>query len=149
MSGRESGSSSIPEELQEVVERLKRVLRVRAVILFGSRARGDWGPWSDYDLLIVADFDEPYLERIKRVLDILADVRLPIEPHPYTLEEAMNMLQRGNPLIVDALEEGIVLYRGPEFEKIERLYHELKRRGLRRTRTSVVIPDNVQRCDAS
>jgi len=143
MSGRGSGSSPVSEELQEVVERLKQVLRVRAVILFGSRARGDWGPWSDYDLLIVADFDEPYLERIKRVLDILADVKLPIEPHPYTLEEAMNMLQRGNPLIVDALEEGIVLYREPEFEKIEKLYRELKRRGLRRTETSIVVPDSV------
>ncbi len=97
-------------ELYRVVEALKSKFRVKAVILFGSRARGDWIPWSDYDLLIIGDFREKYLDRIKNILDALADVTLPIEPHPYTLNEAVNMLRKGNPLIIDALEEGIILY---------------------------------------
>lgn len=49
------------EELARVVERLGVKCTVHAVLLFGSRARGDWKPWSDYDLLIVAEFDRPYL----------------------------------------------------------------------------------------
>ena len=127
--------------LRAAVEKLVRRLgRVHAVILFGSRARGDWLPWSDYDLLIIADFDEPYLERLRRILDLLADTPLPIEPHPYTLEEALSMLHRGHPTIVDALEEGVKLYTGPGFERLERLYMELRRRGLRRTETSIIIP---------
>ena len=113
---------------------------LKDVILFGSRARGDWGPWSDYDLLIVADFDEDFLNRIAHILELLSDVRLPIEPHPYTLEEALEMLRSGCPTIVDALEEGTILYSSPELELLHTTYLELKRRGLRRTKTTIIIP---------
>ena len=82
------------DELREYVERVSRRVRLHAAILFGSRARGDHGPWSDYDLLI-GDFKEPYLDRLKTLLDLTEGIRIPIEPHPYTLEEALNMLERG------------------------------------------------------
>jgi len=49
-------------------------------------------------------------------------------------------LPRGNPILVDALEEGKVLYTTPEFEELVETYRELKRRGLRRTETSIVLP---------
>ncbi len=119
-------------ELEKAVERLRERLDLVAVVLFGSRARGDWGPWSDYDLLVVARFREAYLDRIKLVLDVLADVSLPVEPHPYTPEEALAMLEKGSPTIVDALEEGIVLY--------DTGWLETLRRGLRRSNTSIVLP---------
>jgi len=32
--------------------------RVRQIILFGSKARGDSQPWSDIDILIIADQDD-------------------------------------------------------------------------------------------
>lgn len=128
------------EELRRAVERLARELRPVAVVLFGSRARGDWGPWSDYDILIIADFREPYLERIGRVLEILSDVRLPIEPHPYTLGEALEMLRRGNPTIVDALEEGVVLYSSQDFSILVEEFERMKREGrLKRTYTTIIL----------
>ncbi|OYT48228.1 MAG: hypothetical protein B6U85_03160 [Desulfurococcales archaeon ex4484_42] len=126
--------------LMEAVKLLTRELNVKAVILFGSRARGDWMPWSDYDLLIIADFKEKYLDRISKVLDILKNIHLPIEPHPYTISEALEMLRRGNPIIVDALEEGRILYSTAEFEILTKEYEKLKKRGLRRTNTTIVIP---------
>jgi len=126
--------------LMEAVKLLTRGLNVKAVILFGSRARGDWMPWSDYDLLIIADFKERYLDRISKVLDILKNIHLPIEPHPYTISEALEMLRRGNPIIVDALEEGRILYSTAEFEILTKEYEKLKKRGLRRTNTTIVIP---------
>ena len=126
--------------LMEAVKLLTRELNVKAVILFGSRARGDWMPWSDYDLLIIADFKERYLDRISKVLDILKNIHLPIEPHPYTISEALEMLRRGNPIIVDALEEGRILYSTAEFEMLTKEYEKLKKRGLRRTNTTIVIP---------
>ena len=127
--------------LQEVVDKLLQALRgVSAVILFGSRARGDHKPWSDYDLLIIANFDEPYLERIKHLIDLLKDVKIPIEPHPYTLEEALSMLKRGNPTLIDALEEGIILYKGPGFTLIEEAYIRIKPK-LRRTVTTIELID--------
>jgi len=44
-----------PELLDPVVA----FFRPRRVILFGSRARGDFGPDSDIDLLVVVDDDTP------------------------------------------------------------------------------------------
>jgi uncharacterized protein len=50
--------------LEEAVGRLVDALRPRAIILFGSRARGEHRPESDYDLLVISDelrdYDEVY-----------------------------------------------------------------------------------------
>lgn len=129
------------KELKEVIKRLQKKYRLHAILLFGSRARGDWGPWSDYDLLIIADFKEKYLDRINDILKLLKDIRLPIEPHPYTLKEALEMLRKGNPTIVDALEEGILLFKGNGYKLLWETYNQLKKRGLRRTRTSIKLPN--------
>jgi predicted nucleotidyltransferase len=124
-------------ELEHVVRCLLSRFEVYGVVLFGSRARGDYKPWSDYDILIVGPFEKPYLERLGEVLSC---THLPVEPHPYTLEEALEMLSRGCPTIVDALSEGVVLYKTKEFETLEEAYRELVRRGLRRSNTTIVLP---------
>ena len=128
------------DELKEYVERVSRRVRIHAAILFGSRARGDHGPWSDYDLLLIGDFKEPYLDRLKTLLDLTEGIGIPIEPHPYTLEEALQMLERGNPSIVDAVEEGRPILLGEGWEKILERYRSMKRQGkLKRTRTSITF----------
>ncbi len=127
-------------ELEIVVNKLRNRYRVYAIILFGSRARGDWMPWSDYDLLIVADFSNDYLSRMGEILDLLSSIKLPIEPHPYTLDEVTGMLRKGNPIIVDAIEEGTILFYTEEFSSVIKLYRELKKKGLTRTKTSIRVP---------
>jgi len=129
-------------ELSSVVECLKRRFNLYAIILTGSRARGDHKPWSDYDLLIIGDFNKPYLERLGEVLEALSCTHLPIEPHPYTLIEALSMLSKGNPLIVDALSEGITLYKTSELGVLEEKYRELVRRGLKKSSVSVILPED-------
>ena len=62
------------------------------------------------------------------------------ELHPYTLEEAVDMLMRGNPIIVNALSEGVVLYKTGEFEVLEETFRKLVEKGLRRTSVTVVLP---------
>jgi predicted nucleotidyltransferase len=89
-----------------VVERL----RPDAVILFGSLARGDFNEGSDVDILVVADFREPFLDRIKVLLDLNDRTRLPLEPVGYTAEEFMEMLERKNSFILEAVEKGKILY---------------------------------------
>ena len=128
------------EKLEEAVRRLAGRYRLHAAVLFGSRARGDWGPWSDYDLLVIADFREPYLERLSRVLELLEDVDLPIEVHPYTPEETEQMLEKGSPTIVDALEEGVTLYSTPTLQRLREKLEKMRRRGLRRTATTIKVP---------
>jgi len=129
-------------ELGDAVRRIVERLKPAAIVLFGSRARGDWGPWSDYDLLVIADFRESYLERVGKLIELLKDVRIPIEPHPYTLEEAISMLHKGNPTIVDALEEGVFLHLEPGAQRLLKEYHRLKSKGLKRTKTTIVVPRN-------
>ncbi|MEM1728012.1 MAG: nucleotidyltransferase domain-containing protein, partial [Nitrososphaerota archaeon] len=58
------------EELQEYVSRVMRAVKLHAAILFGSRARGDHGPWSDYDILLIGDFHDPYLKRLKMLFEL-------------------------------------------------------------------------------
>ncbi|MGA7981427.1 MAG: nucleotidyltransferase domain-containing protein [Chromatiaceae bacterium] len=64
--------------LTELSEALRERLgvRFRGLWLYGSQARGDAGPESDIDLLLVlADPQRPALE-IDRIVDILADFNL-------------------------------------------------------------------------
>lgn len=70
----------------------------------------------------------------------MSDLNIYAEPHPYTLNEAVEMLRKGNPTIVDALSEGLVLYGGERFRELLKHYEELLEKGLRRTETSVIVP---------
>ena len=45
--------------LAEFVRRLVEIYHPLRIYLFGSRARGDWGPDSDYDLMIVLPDEAP------------------------------------------------------------------------------------------
>lgn len=51
--------SSDSPVLREIVRRLVEVYRPERIYLFGSAARGDAGPDSDYDLMIVVPDDTP------------------------------------------------------------------------------------------
>jgi predicted nucleotidyltransferase len=52
--------------LDDIVRRLADAYRPRAIYLFGSRARGDYRPGSDYDVLLVVADDSPREERSSR-----------------------------------------------------------------------------------
>jgi predicted nucleotidyltransferase len=49
--------------LREVVHRLRELYRPEQIYLFGSTARGESGPDSDYDLMVVVPDDMPALLR--------------------------------------------------------------------------------------
>lgn len=51
--------------MHDFASRLREEVGAQKVILFGSRARGDWLKESDYDFLVVADCfqDVPFSER--------------------------------------------------------------------------------------
>jgi predicted nucleotidyltransferase len=127
-------------DLEYIVEKLRNRYKLFGVVLFGSRARGDYKPWSDYDVLIIGIFEKPYLERLRDVLETLRDVSIPVEPHPYTVEESIEMLSKGNPIIIDALSEGIVLYKTKEFEILENIFRDFVKRGLKKSNVSIILP---------
>jgi predicted nucleotidyltransferase len=82
----------------------------QTVYLFGSRARGDFAPESDVDLIIVADTRRPFVERCKDFFGLIGASPAPVEMLVYTPEEFRSMRERENPLVMKAIEEGKLLY---------------------------------------
>ena len=64
------------EALDSLVERLhaKHNGHIQSIVLFGSKARGDFGPDSDIDVVVVLDNDDP--EMRMSVRGVAADVSL-------------------------------------------------------------------------
>lgn len=93
-------------ELERIVATLPR-LGLRRAIVFGSLARGDVGGHSDVDLILVADSDEPFLERGVRFYQALAPA-IGMDILVYTPQEFEAMRDRS--FLRRALGEGRVLY---------------------------------------
>ena len=74
------------------------------------------------------------------LLELTEGIKIPIEPHPYTLNEALKMLERGNPIIVDAIEEGEPIKLTREFDKLLEKYKSMRKAGkLKRTKTTIIF----------
>jgi len=80
------------------------------VILFGSFARGDVNEGSDVDIIVISNFKEPFLDRIKLLLDLNDELKLPLEPVGYTPEEFRRMREEGNRFILEVCENLKILY---------------------------------------
>lgn len=102
-------SEEIFKRLDEYVEKLVKVLDPVKVILFGSFARGDFDEGSDVDLIVIREWGEGFLDRIKVLLD-LNEFKIPIEPIGYTEEEFERMIEEGSGFALEVLGEGKVLY---------------------------------------
>jgi len=62
-----------------MVRRIVRRFRPERVVLFGSHARGDAGPESDVDLLVVMPVDGSKRQRQLEVRMALHDIRTPVD----------------------------------------------------------------------
>ncbi|MEM3028289.1 MAG: nucleotidyltransferase domain-containing protein [Candidatus Bathyarchaeia archaeon] len=102
-------SGEVFERIGAYVEKLIGALNPRMVILFGSFATGDINEGSDIDILIIADFKESFLDRIKSLME-LNTFRIPVEPIGYTPDEFEAMRARGNRFLMEVLEKGKILY---------------------------------------
>jgi predicted nucleotidyltransferase len=94
--------------LGEAVERIRAALNPHRIVQFGSQARGTATRKSDLDLLIVADTEQPPLERIGTVLRLLADSPWPVDAIVLTPAELER--RSHSPFIRAVLRDGKVLY---------------------------------------
>lgn len=124
-------------QMAEVVEALRRGLGedLVSVVLFGSRARGEAGPESDWDLLVLARcLPEKTLQRhfhLKRMLPEAWRGRIALlAKMPEEFEARLPALY------LDIALDGIVLHdtEGYVADRLERLRNLLKQRGLHRAR---------------
>jgi hypothetical protein len=96
-------------KLDEAVSRLVEALHPRAIILFGSRARGTHRPESDYDLLVVSDALRDYDE----VYRPIAGRGLHCDVVPCSLDAWKEAAQDAGGVLRAALDDGILLYGEP------------------------------------
>jgi len=116
------------EILAKYVEKVLYTINPLGIILFGSHARGEAKkyPESDIDLLIIAEnLPENLIERrmmllkLKQLSSLLEDIWL-------TPKELREAIEGGWGMVLDALDEGIILY-DPEgiLEKAKESVHKL------------------------
>ncbi len=96
--------------LAEIVNRLVSATHPERIILFGSRARGDYKPDSDVDLLIIGDSDLPRHRRTVPAYDALWGLGIPKDIIWYTPAEVTEWSGVPNHVVTRALAEGRVLY---------------------------------------
>ncbi len=100
-------TAEVVRGLRSLKRRLERRIRVERMILFGSRARGDWLLTSDADVMIVSpDFHGHRFA--DRSADVLAHWRgrVDLEVFCYTPEEITER-KREIGLVAQALQEGL------------------------------------------
>ena len=98
------------KELQSITEQLIEKYEPEKIILFGSAARGDSGPDSDADFLIIKRQTPYYGSDRIRELSLMIERNIPVDFLIYRPEEFEKRLGMGDPFLKAILKEGRVLY---------------------------------------
>ena len=96
--------------LDEMVRRIRQAVQPEKIVLFGSRARGDAHPQSDFDFLIIQHSDQPRYRRSGPVYSALADIPAEVEVIVYTPQEVQEWRNVPRAFVTTAIREGRVLY---------------------------------------
>lgn len=111
-SEREQVARVEPDEklLNEAVARIVAAGEPLQVILFGSRARGDAHPDSDYDFLVIEESALPRYRRAARYRRALTGLLPSKDILVWTPAEAAEWSTVPQALVTTAINEGVVLY---------------------------------------
>ncbi|MGO9269616.1 MAG: nucleotidyltransferase domain-containing protein [Terriglobia bacterium] len=97
----------------DIVRRIVETAQPEKIILFGSRARGDARPNSDFDVLVIKESSEPRYRRSVPLYVALADVPSEVEVIVYTPEEIDEWKQVSQAFVTTAVREGTTIYERP------------------------------------
>ena len=127
--------------LRRLADILAREIKVNSLVLFGSYARGEAGPSSDIDFIVVSpDFPEKFSDRFNLLRHAINLVKKSREyrrlreqglyptfsPIPYRPED----LENTPPLLLDVVEDGVIVVDdGTMEEKLEELREKLREMG--------------------
>lgn len=95
-------------------------------ILYGSMARGDYNLWSDIDFLVISD--ELPENPLKKLEFLYSLTEIPIEVKGYTRNEFLKMVEKRNPIALDALVEGKVIVDDGFWEIAKYKFEETKKK---------------------
>src|SRR5207302_6325806 len=96
--------------IDRMVQRIVERFQPRQVILFGSHARGEAGPDSDVDLLVVMHFEGPKLDKMDELRGALPDSTVPVDILVTTPEDFAWRKDVVGTIEWPAFREGKVLY---------------------------------------
>ena len=99
--------------IDRMVKRIVARFRPERVILFGSQARGDSGPDSDVDLLVVLDFEGSARDKRLEIRHALRDILIPVDIIVTTPERFAWRKDIVGTIEWPAAREGKVLYARP------------------------------------
>ncbi len=97
-------------KLQEIIRRIVEVAQPKRIILFGSAARGEMGPNSDFDLLVVKSGDYHRGRLVEEIYMHLFGVGQAVDVIVVTPEDIARFKDSHSLVIKPALKEGKVIY---------------------------------------
>jgi predicted nucleotidyltransferase len=101
------------ELLQTITTRIADAIQPQKIILFGSWARGERGPHSDIDLLIIQESALPRPQRYAQVRRLFWGMGIPMDILVYTPEEFVRYQSVPGSFTHTVAREGRVLYARP------------------------------------
>lgn len=104
-----SEKPKIDPVVEELAQRLRDELgsRIRRIILYGSRSRGDFHPDSDYDVIVLVDKETEELR--KRIRDLKLEIGFKHNALIFLLVHEASYFEekRYEPLFINIRREGI------------------------------------------
>jgi predicted nucleotidyltransferase len=98
------------EIITEMVTRIRDAVQPDRIVLFGSQARQEARPGSDFDLLVIAPSALPRWQRTPPLYRLLAGLGVPKDIVWWTPEEISEWRGVKSHFVNTALREGKVLY---------------------------------------
>lgn len=98
------------EIIRTIVDRITEAIHPQKIILFGSWARGERGPHSDIDILVIHESPQPRPQRYAQVRRLFWGLGLPMDILVYTPEEFAHYQSVPGSFTHTIAQEGKVLY---------------------------------------
>jgi predicted nucleotidyltransferase len=103
-------NTNLEQEIRSIATQIIEKYKPEKIILFGSAARGDEGPDSDADFLVIKKKTPLYGAERARRLSRMIKRGIPVDFLVYRPEEFEKRLEMGDPFLKAILKEGKVLY---------------------------------------
>jgi len=106
-------SRPVRKEVREMVKRIVKQFRPERIILFGSHARGEAGPDSDVDLLVIMPVRGSKRNKAIEIAVALDDIRIPKDIIVTTPDEFAWRKEIAGTIEKPAARDGKVVYARP------------------------------------
>jgi predicted nucleotidyltransferase len=110
MEGEAAAGGPDLEVLEEIVRRVVTVARPQRIVMFGSAARGEMGPNSDIDLLVVKSGEYRRGRLAEEIYMSLFGIGVPVDVIVVTPEDVERYRECRAAVLAPALGEGKVLH---------------------------------------